>query len=190
MNCNHTCGNCEGHCGSCGGCRPQLTITPAEYALLMQFAVTPFLPVAAGWNLKTPVYLEETAYTSEEYSAALTALSLKGLIRIDYDIPLSNFSYQAYADLIDEILKTLIEEEKGIELNTAGFREGLGQPNPCADIIKRYRELGGEIITVGSDAHEAANVGADFDKASDILTACGFKYYAIFEGRTPEYFKI
>ena len=101
-----------------------------------------------------------------------------------------NFSYQAYADLIDEILKTLIEEEKGIELNTAGFREGLGQPNPCADIIKRYRELGGEIITVGSDAHEAANVGADFDKASDILTACGFKYYAIFEGRTPEYFKI
>ena len=96
MNCNHTCGNCEGHCGSCGGCRPQLTITPAEYALLMQFAVTPFLPVAAGWNLKTPVYLEETAYTSEEYSAALTALSLKGLIRIDYDIPLSNLSYQAY----------------------------------------------------------------------------------------------
>ena len=74
----------------------RLTITPAEYALLMQFAVTPFLPVAAGWNLKTPVYLEETAYTSEEYSAALTALSLKGLIRIDYDIPLSNFSYQAY----------------------------------------------------------------------------------------------
>ena len=96
MNCNHACGNWEGHCGSCGGCRPQLTITPVEYALLQQFAITPFLPVAAGWNLKTPVYLEEAEYTPEEYSAALTALSLKGLIRIDYDVPLDNFSYEAY----------------------------------------------------------------------------------------------
>ena len=96
MNCNHACGNCEGHCGSCGGCRPQLTITPVEYALLQQFAITPYLPVAAGWNLKTPVYLEEAEYTPEEYSAALTALSLKGLIRIDYDVPLDNFSYEAY----------------------------------------------------------------------------------------------
>ena len=96
MNCNHAFGNCEGHCGSCGGCRPQLTITPVEYALLQQFAITPFLPAAADWNLKTPVYLEEAEYTPEEYSAALTALRLKGLIRIDYDVPLGNFSYEAY----------------------------------------------------------------------------------------------
>lgn len=96
MNCNHTCDNCEGSCGGCSGCRSSLTITPVEYALLQQFAVTPFLPVAASWNLKIPIYLEETAYSAEEYGAALTGLSLKGLIRIDYDVPLSNFSYQAY----------------------------------------------------------------------------------------------
>lgn len=96
MNDHHICGSCEGHCGSCGGCRPQLTITPVEYDLLMQFAVTPFLPVAAGWNLKTPIYLEETAYTTEEYSNALTALRAKGLIYIDYDIPLCHFHYEAY----------------------------------------------------------------------------------------------
>lgn len=90
------CGNCERHCDSCGACRPQITITPAEYDILMQFAITPFLPVAASWNLKTPIYLEDTAYTSEEYSAALTALHVKGLIRIDYDIPLCHFHYEAY----------------------------------------------------------------------------------------------
>ncbi len=101
-----------------------------------------------------------------------------------------SFSYAKYADLFDEMLTTLIENEKGIELNTGGFRAGIGAPNPCFDIIKRYRELGGEIITVGSDAHTAEDVASNFDKAADILTAAGFKYYAIFEGRAPEYFKI
>lgn len=100
MECGHACGkSCnKDQCGACcgGGCKPQITITPVEYALLQQFAVTPFLPVAASWNLKTPIYLEENAYTKEEYSAALHALNLKGLIRIDYDIPLSNFQYKAY----------------------------------------------------------------------------------------------
>ena len=59
------------------------------------------------------------------------------------------YSYQSYQEIIDQILKTVIEMGKGIELNTAGFRKGIGQPNPSGDIIKRYRELGGEIITVG-----------------------------------------
>ncbi|MCD8357141.1 MAG: hypothetical protein LUE11_11325 [Clostridia bacterium] len=100
MDCRHACGkSCsKDQCGACcgGGCRSQITITPVEYALLQQFAITPFLPVAASWNLKTPIYLEETAYQPEEYSDALTTLSLKGLIRIDYDIPLTNFNYHTY----------------------------------------------------------------------------------------------
>ena len=47
---------------------------------------------------------------------------------------------------------------KGIELNTGGFKYGLGHPNPCEDIIKRYKELGGEIITLGSDAHKCESL--------------------------------
>lgn len=100
------------------------------------------------------------------------------------------YTYQKHADVIDRILLALLEEEKGIELNTGGFRAGLGQPNPCMDILKRYKELGGEIITVGSDAHTPGHVGADFDKASELLKECGFKYYAMFEGRIAEYFKL
>lgn len=100
------------------------------------------------------------------------------------------YTYAKHKDVIDEILSFLIEEEKGLELNTGGFRHGLNDANPCIDILKRYRELGGEIITIGSDAHEPADVASNFDKATEILTACGFKYYSIFEGRSPELFRI
>ena len=100
------------------------------------------------------------------------------------------YTYQKHADVFDKILSTLIENEKGIELNTGGFRSGLNQPNPCAEILKRYKALGGEIITIGSDAHEPKDIAADFDKAYDILKECGFQYYCVFQNRIPEYFKL
>lgn len=99
----------------------------------------------------------------------------------------TDYSYAQHADKIDEILRLLIDREKGIELNTGGFRHGLNAPNPSIDIIKRYKELGGEIITVGSDAHKPEDVAGDFDKASDILKSLGFKYYCIYENRMPEF---
>lgn len=101
-----------------------------------------------------------------------------------------NYSYDQYKDVIDPILSFLIENEKGIELNTGGFRAGLSAPNPCVDILKRYRELGGEIITVGSDAHAPEHIADHFSEAYDILTSCGFKYYTVFQFRVPEYIKL
>lgn len=100
------------------------------------------------------------------------------------------YTYQKYADIFDKILNTLIDNEKGIELNTGGFRNGLNQPNPCIEILKRYRELGGDVITVGSDAHAPKDIAADFGRACDILKECGFQYYCVFQNRIPEYFKL
>ncbi|MCR5418515.1 MAG: histidinol-phosphatase HisJ family protein [Lachnospiraceae bacterium] len=100
------------------------------------------------------------------------------------------YSYQQHADIIDEILKWLIENEKGIEVNTAGPRCGLKEPNPCWDIVKRYRELGGEIVTVGSDAHSSDYIAYHFDETAQILKELGFNYYAVYENRLPEYFKL
>ena len=100
------------------------------------------------------------------------------------------YTYAKHADVFDQILTHLIENGKGIELNTGGFRNDLGQPNPCIDILQRYHELGGEIITVGSDAHAPKDIASDFDRACDILKACGFRYYCIFQSRMPEYFKL
>ena len=102
----------------------------------------------------------------------------------------NSYTYQKHSDIFDKILKFLIENNKGIELNTGGFRQGLGEPNPCTDIIKRYKELGGEIITVGSDAHTPEHIAHDFDKAHNILTTCGYKYYCVFHNRTPEYIRL
>ncbi len=100
------------------------------------------------------------------------------------------YSYAAYSDILDEILKALIDKEKGIEINTGGVVKGLRELHPCTDIVRRYKELGGEIITIGSDAHTPTSIAAHFDRAKAVLTECGFQYYTIFEKRSPEFHKI
>ena len=64
------------------------------------------------------------------------------------------------------------------------------QPNPCRALIRRYRQLGGEIITIGADAHSPDKISYAFDKAADILVDCGFTYYTVFKDRKPEFIKL
>lgn len=114
---------------------------------------------------------------------------------IDYVVRYSpnksqNYSYARYASILDEILKKLIQSGKGIEINSGGFRSGLGFPNPHPEILKRYRQLGGEIITIGSDAHTPDYIAGNFLQTLSILKACGFRYYTIFKKRKPVFLKI
>lgn len=95
------------------------------------------------------------------------------------------YSYTDYADIIDEILKLLIEKEKGLEVNSAGLKYGLPFAHPHPDVLKHYRELGGEIITIGADAHKPEHIAYDFTKAEEILKSCGFKYYTEFFEQKP-----
>lgn len=95
------------------------------------------------------------------------------------------YSYTEYADMIDEILKLLIEKGKGLEVNSAGLKYGLPFAHPHPDVLKRYRELGGEIITIGADAHKPEHIAYDFAKAEEILKSCGFKYYTEFFKQKP-----
>lgn len=100
-----------------------------------------------------------------------------------------NYTYSEYADYIDPILEHLISKNIGLEVNSGGFKHQLNSPNPCIDIISRYKELGGSIITIGSDAHTADRIGADFDKIEKILYKCGFDYYCTFINRKPHFIK-
>lgn len=100
------------------------------------------------------------------------------------------YSYEAFSSLFDRILTKLIEMEKGIEINTAGLAKGLHDVHPCRGIIRRYRELGGEIITIGSDAHAPQQIAHAFDRAAEILKDCGFQYYTTFEKRRPSFHKL
>lgn len=102
----------------------------------------------------------------------------------------SQYSYSEFSDVIDEILKKLIHMGKGIEINTGGLRSKIKNTNPCPEIVKRYRELGGEIITIGSDAHQASDLGYAFERAKEILEDAGFSYYTIFSGRKPQFIKL
>lgn len=100
------------------------------------------------------------------------------------------YSYEKYQDILDRILEQIISMERGIEINTAGLAKGLKETNPCIGVLRRYRELGGEIITVGSDAHEPSQIAYAFDRAATILKDCGFRYYTTFEKRCPSFHKL
>ncbi|MBR0280744.1 MAG: hypothetical protein IJQ81_04020 [Oscillibacter sp.] len=91
--CAGNCGNCT-RAGNCGGNAGAgvLELTEAEIVLLGRFAQIPFWPVARRADSESPICLEEESMRPE----LLSALAVKGLIRLDFDLPLSNFDYAAY----------------------------------------------------------------------------------------------
>lgn len=101
-----------------------------------------------------------------------------------------SISYQEYSDIIDEILKQIIKDGKGIEINTSGIRYGLNKTNPGIDIVKRYVELGGEIITIGSDSHQKSDLAFKFEDVYKKLKEVGLKNISVFNKRKVEFVKI
>ena len=112
---------------------------------------------------------------------------------LDYAVrysPEKSYNPVDFREIIDEILRKIVSLGKGIEINTAGLRKGLSHANPHPFILKRYRELGGEIITVGSDAHNTADIAADFDLAESFLKDAGFEFYTVFRQRKPHFVRL
>ena len=97
-------------------------------------------------------------------------------------------SHAAHREIIDEILRVLVEKGKGLEMNTSGV-DRCGDFLPTADIFRRFRELGGEIVTVGSDAHRCNRVGQYTDRACACLGDI-FGYVCTFENRKPVFHKL
>lgn len=92
--CESSCSGCQ---KSCSGCSPALYLTEVELKLLRRFGETPFLPVARQPDGETPVCLEEGTGEQETVSNGILALERKGLIDLDYNLPLQNFDYGPYA---------------------------------------------------------------------------------------------
>lgn len=90
-----------------------------------------------------------------------------------------------YSEIIDEILVTLIRSGKSLEINTAGLRQPIGVTSPDESIVRRYKQLGGEMITVGSDAHFAEHLGAGIEQGYELALRCGFDKIALYQNRTP-----
>jgi len=88
-----------------------------------------------------------------------------------------------YADMIRTALRSIVERGKGIEINTSPLHWGQPEPCPSLEILRWYRELGGEILTFGSDAHTADDIGSCFDTGLELAQAAGFTRLAKFEKR-------
>lgn len=93
------CENCGGNCASCGGCAGSMELTAGEVHILQMLGQFSFLPVARKADDMTPVFLEDSEYSREEYSLILQCLEKKALISVDYDAPLTGADMSAYKGL-------------------------------------------------------------------------------------------
>lgn len=96
--------------------------------------------------------------------------------------------YEKHGEVVDEILRTLVRKGKGLELNTSGM-DRCGGFLPTADYFRRFKELGGQIVTVGSDAHNSERVGQYIWDGCDVLKDI-FGYVCTFEKRQPIFHKL
>jgi histidinol-phosphatase (PHP family) len=95
------------------------------------------------------------------------------------------FDPRRYADEIDAILQAAAETGTGLEINTSGLRQAPGETYPCPETLRRYRELGGKVLTLGSDAHRVANLGRNIRDGLALARAVGFEAIAVFVERQP-----
>lgn len=143
-------------------------------------------------------------FESEDHCYRLMEEYLQCLLRLsktDYFDSLSHLTYplrymrgkagfqvdfRRYDDLVQEILKTLVHRGKALELNTSGYRNNNGEPLPPEYMLKRYRQLGGDLITIGTDAHEPAHMTDGLERGCALLRSCGFRYLTLYKERKPQ----
>lgn len=95
-----------------------------------------------------------------------------------------------YKEIIDSVLKALIEKHKALEVNTSGLRQKLGETMPDLPVLTRYRELGGKLVTVGSDAHRWADVGSGVERGLSLLLDAGFHHFTVYHHHVPKFLPI
>lgn len=99
-------------------------------------------------------------------------------------------SFLKYSDLLSEIFKLLIERGKGIEVNTSGFRYGMGSFLPNLDILKLYKSLGGEILVFGSDSHHPDDIASEYNSVLSALKSLDYKYISVFKDGNFDFKKL
>ena len=93
------------------------------------------------------------------------------------------YPFKRLRPILTEILRTVIADGKGIEVN----RYGLSDLTPSRDILGLYQSLGGRILTIGSDSHKPAHLGAYIEETKQELKALGFGEFCTFEKMVPKY---
>lgn len=95
------------------------------------------------------------------------------------------YPFEKVKPIVKEILETVIKDGKGIEINTSSHRYGLNDLTPSKEILKLYKDLGGQIITIGSDSHAKEHLGTYIKESKEELKNIGFKYYCTYDKLKP-----
>ena len=145
------------------------------------------------WEDKIPfdaqrLFLETTLRQVREHQDFDVLAHLTFLMKSPYNPVRAPLSYDAHREVLDEILLTLAQKGKGLEMNTSGVDRSVGFL-PTVDFFRRFKELGGEIVTVGSDAHRSERVGQYCPEAAKMLGEI-FGYVCTFQDRKPIFHKI
>lgn len=137
-------------------------------------------------------YFEEM-YRSIQMFKGISVVGHMDFIKRYGRVSFNDFSildYKLHDGIITKILKFLIENNIGIEVNTSGYRYKLDGPNVGEYILKKYKSLGGEIVTLGSDSHRKEHLGEGFEKGVELLKKCGFKKISRFDKKKVSYVNI
>jgi len=102
----------------------------------------------------------------------------------------TRFPFERSEEIIERILAQVIKDKKGIEVNTSSFRYGLSDLMREQKILRMYRDMGGTIITLGSDCHNKANLAAQIPYVKEKLKGLGFKYFCTFVKMAPVFRKL
>ena len=129
-------------------------------------------------------------YFNELYDIVKNYKDYSVLAHIDlmrrFDKP-DELAFEKVEDIIASILKIVIKDDKGIELNTSWHRYGLKEPTPSLGILKLYKDLGGKIITLGSDSHRPVQLTNGIKEDKELLKSLGYKEFCTFDKLVPSF---
>ncbi len=95
-----------------------------------------------------------------------------------------------HEELVKKVLQQIIAKDKGIEINTSGIRYGINSYHPTKEMLGLYKKLGGEIVTIGSDAHSPDDIGFNYRDVIELLIELDFRYITTFKDRKKTFVKI
>lgn len=127
-------------------------------------------------------YYKEMLAVVKEYKDYSVLGHMDLITRYDKE---GRYPFEKIRPIIEEILKIIIADGKGIEVNTSSHRYGLSDTTPCKDILKLYRSLGGRVLTIGSDSHKPEHLGAYIQETKELLKDLGYEQFCTFESMHP-----
>ena len=156
-------------------------------------------------NLPDPHVFPFSEDNIKDYMGTVFSQMIRMAAECDYDVlahvtflfrfvpeaVLEKIPPESFTEELRKLFRMVIDREKGIEINCSGLRmPSIKKTLPSVDILKLYREMGGEIITIGSDGHSCYRAFSGLEAGYEAARMAGFRYAASFENRQPTFYRI